>query len=128
MTCDSPNFEGVLDDVRCGSSTTVPSTRRKRAIDDSIFEFSIGFDLDGVEEFNTTTDVPWLEANSRMFVKPNPTISDFSGDRIKVVENLNAQLEIKGENLDSGKYYFKLNHFNFNINSQNLSVGANDVV
>ena len=105
MTCDSPNFEGVLDDVRCGSSTTVPSTRLKRAIDDSMFEFSIGFDLDGVEEFNTTTDVPWLEANSRMFVKPNPTISDFSGDRIKVVENLNAQLEIKGENLDSGKYY-----------------------
>lgn len=104
MICDSPNFDGVLDDVICGDAAPTSSRKKRQAVDQDVFEFSIGFDLDGVEEFNTTTEVPWLEKNSRMFVRPNPRITDFTGNRIKLLENLNAQLEIKGENLDSGRW------------------------
>lgn len=102
MTCRSPDFSGTLDDIRCGGTA---SSRRKREVssEESLFNFEIGFELDGLEDFNATKAVPWLEASSRMFVNPNPSIIDFDGNRIKVLEDGNSQLEIKGTDLDSGK-------------------------
>ena len=106
MICQSPKFDdGTLENTRCNvvkiPNAEIPVNGSK--INTEAFDFSIGFDLDGVDEFESATSVPWLEATSRLYVKPDPTLSHFDGgSRIKVLESLDSPLEIKGEDLDSG--------------------------
>ena len=108
MLCQSPKFDdGTLESTRC-TIVKDPNTEKPvngSKIDTEAFDFSIRFDLDGVDDFNTATSVPWLEATSRLYVKPDPTLSHFDGgSRIKVLESLESPLEIKGEDLDSGMF------------------------
>ena len=110
--CQSPKFDdGTLENTRC-TLVKDPNTEKPfngSKIDTEAFDFSIGFDLDGVDDFNTATSVPWLEATSRLYVKPDPTLSHFDGgSRIKVLESIDSPLEIEGEDLDSGMFAGKL--------------------
>jgi len=102
MNCKSPDFTGSLQNSACLAS---PSRRRKRAAGDNsdLYEFAIGFVLDGVEEFEEAKDSPWLEKTSQMVVQPNPVVLQFSdNNRIRVVTSNQRQLEIAGQDMESG--------------------------
>ncbi|XP_067935788.1 uncharacterized protein [Watersipora subatra] len=101
MTCRCPDFSGVLenDNTRCSNSA-----RRKRETDIyEKFDFNVGFILDGVDTFKRTSDSPWLEESSSLYIRPDPLISEFSeSDNIRELQKGETSLEIQGRNLDSG--------------------------
>ena len=114
MTCNSPNVAEILSSARCGGVTE--SSRRKRSDEDlsseeenlELFDFSIGFDLDGVEDFNKTADVPWLETGFSFVMGYDPVITPFPDNGIMVLESTDTLLQIQGEDLDTSMRFFFL--------------------
>ena len=98
MTCYSPKLTDIINDATCDSG----STRRKKRSLNSQFEYIIGFILDGVKDFQTASDIPWL--SSRLFVFDDPVVQIFDEtDGIRRLKPTDEYLEFTGANLDDGK-------------------------
>ena len=99
MTCYSPRLTDIINGALCD-----PGSKRRKRSDDSQFEYIIGFSLDGMKDFQTASDVPWLERSARLSVHNNPYLYPFDEtDGIRRLKPTDEHLEIKGMNLSPGK-------------------------
>lgn len=105
MVCKSPDFSQALAD---NAGKCVPAKRQKRAVNVmdqyQLYNFLMGLELDGVEEFKDFSKVEGLKEAAFLQLAPNPVIFRFSDtDEIRRLKSSEHLLEIKGYNLKSGK-------------------------
>lgn len=105
MECKSPDFSSALRNALCAVPSSPEQNRKKRdTSSNSEFIFYIGFGFDGHDNYQNISTIPELQQYARLFVTPDPEINRFKeGDDIKRLQELEVQVEIDGENLQSGK-------------------------
>lgn len=70
MNCRSPDLTNHLRDAQCGGGEgNIDSTDLN-----SLFKFSLGFRVDGITDFNSVADSPWLANSSQLHIEADAVI------------------------------------------------------
>lgn len=108
MECKSPDFTKSLQGALCA----IPENRNRKkrdTDDDSEFIFYVGFGFDGHDKYVNISAIPELQQYGQLLVKPDPKIRQFTeSDDIRRLEDGEDLVQIKGEDLKSGKKFMAL--------------------